>query len=66
MSAKDELRAFIEALTPEEIQRIFLRLPQINAELAAEGLPVIAFAAEQIEETTAEAPCILADDLRSA
>lgn len=66
MSAKDELRAFIEALTPEEIQRILLRLPQINAELAAEGLPVIAFAAEQIEETTAEAPCILADDLRSA
>ena len=66
MSAKDELRAFIEALTPEEIQRILLRLPQINAELAAEGLPVIAFAVEQIEETTAEAPCILADDLRSA
>lgn len=66
MSAKDELRAFIEALTPEKIQRILLRLPQINAELAAEGLPVIAFAAEQIEETTAEAPCILADDLRSA
>lgn len=41
MSAKKELRAFIEALTPEEIHRIFLRLPQINAELVAEGLPEI-------------------------
>lgn len=60
MSAKDELKAFIEALTPEEIHRIFLRLPQINAELAAEGLPTIT------AQTTADAPCILADDLRSA
>lgn len=60
MSAKEELRAFIEALTPEEIQRIFLRLPQINAELAAEGLPTIT------AETTADEPCVLADDRQSA
>lgn len=60
MSAKDELAAFIEALTPEEIHRISLRLPQINAELAANGLPTITAG------TTAEAPCVLADDLHSA
>lgn len=60
MSAKDELRAFIEALAPEEIQRILLRLPQINAELAAEGLPTIT------AETTAESPCVLADERRPA
>lgn len=60
MSAKDELAAFIEALTPEEIHRIFLRLPQINAELAAEGLPTIT------AQTTADAPRILADGRRSA
>lgn len=66
MSAKEELKTFIEELTPAQMQIILRRLERINKELAAEGLPVIAFAAEQIEETTAEAPCILADDLRSA
>ena len=66
MSAKEELKTFIEKLTPAQMQTILRRLERINKELAAEGLPVIACAVEQFEETTAEAPCILADDLRSA
>lgn len=60
MSAKEELRTFIEELTPAQMQIILRRLPQINAELAANGLPTITAG------TTADAPCILADDLRSA
>lgn len=60
MSAKEELKTFIEKLTPAQMQTILRRLERINKELAAEGLPTIT------AETTAEAPCILADDLRSA
>ena len=66
MSAKEELKPFIEELPPAQMHTILRRLERINKELAENGLPVIAFAAEQIEQTTAEAPCILADDLRSA
>lgn len=66
MSAKEELKTFIEKLTTEQMQTILRRLERINKELAAEGMPVIAFEAEQIEETTADAPCILADETRYA
>ena len=60
MGAKEELRTFIEELTPAQMQIILRRLPQINAELAANGIPTIK------TETTADKPCVLADDLRSA
>ena len=60
MSAKEELRTFIEELTPAQMQIILRRLPQINAELAANGIPTIT------AETTAESPCVLADERRPA
>ena len=60
MSAKEELRTFIEELTPAQMQIILRRLPQINAELAANGIPTIT------AETTADEPCVLADDRKSA
>ncbi len=41
MSAKEELKNLIAALTPEEIHRILLRLPQLNAELVANGFSEI-------------------------
>ena len=60
MSAKEELRTFIEELTPAQMQIILRRLPQINAELAANGIPTIT------AETIAESPCVLADERRPA
>lgn len=64
MSAKEELRAFIEDLTPAQLEKILRRLPQINAELTAYGLPQIA--AAETEQTKAEPWHILADDRRPA
>lgn len=41
MSAKDELRNFIEALTPAQLRRITQQLDRINAALADANLPII-------------------------
>lgn len=49
MSSKEELRNFIDGLTPAELKTILHRLPKINAALAAEGLPQITAAEEKQE-----------------
>lgn len=69
MSAKEELRDMISALTPEEINTILERLPQINASLLERGLPQIGTVPTAGEKGHTEAPAateILADRRRPA
>lgn len=67
MSAKDELRDMIGALTPEEIDTILVRLMQINESLLAQGLPQINLCTAKKEHTEAPAATeILADRRRPA